>query len=166
MNKIDTPQPPPQVNARSTSAPQARSGTFASRLTPTGSSATAPAAEPEATLAGDVVASAVRDANAEAITSETNQAMTREAWVGADRLDHRQSADLVEAFKDNPFGSPDPHQAESIAALMSQADPGTLNARMLRLQIRMQREASQFMFASNNAKSDHDGKKEILNNVK
>jgi hypothetical protein len=121
--------------------------------------------DPAQVSGADIVASAVAEAQEQADTGAGLDARaTGNSIAFETRLDDKQAASTL--FQKNPFGPPDPQEAATIAALLSSADPSTLNARLIRLQVLMQREELRFEFESNTLKSDNDGNKEIINNVR
>jgi hypothetical protein len=112
----------------------------------------------------DVIAFALRDAEVQA---ETNQDLGARAFAFDAELAQGQSDKSSAAlYQKNPFGPPDPFTAQEIAAVLTEADPHSLNMRLLRLQYRMQLESERFMFESNSLKSDNEDAKNVLNNLR
>jgi hypothetical protein len=162
MAKITDPNPlpPTPTGVRQPSVLPARTVAFSSRL-----EVRRPAAEMGAGIRGsDVVSRGLAEASAKDFNAAATRAETRAVLAGEAHIDNAHAE--AELFKDNPFGPPDPREVQTTLTMMSQAEAGSLNSRLLRLQYRLQRESARFMFASNTLKGDRDDKKELISNIR
>jgi len=132
-------------------------GSFASRLAASQTSSSAPPSS-EA-----IAASASGLVSNEENVAVTNASLSFDQKLAGRQLD-RTFADFQS--KEDPFAPVSANEIQAVMADVLASEPGSMPMKLLKLQIKMQREQAHFEFESNNAKSDHDGHKEIIENVR
>jgi hypothetical protein len=115
--------------------------------------------------AGQAVIDSALRGDAQANLEETQVALGQAEVMAEQKADAAEERSLAVAAEESPLSNMDEAWLQNLAAQLN-ADPNSMNMKLLRLQFRMQRESQCFTFLSNKVKGDDQDNKVAINNIK